>query len=88
MSGDAPAKLSIIQSATLEQRLDGPQILIVDDEAVIGDICSRALTNCRVSQARDGHQALKLIAKTDFDNDVHGFLHSFLHFRDLTEACC
>ena len=57
MSGDAPAKLSIKQSATLEQRLDGPQILIVDDEAVIGDICSRALTNCRVSQARDGHQA-------------------------------
>jgi hypothetical protein len=67
MSRGIPPKLSITQSATVEQRLDGPQILIVDDEPVIGDICSRALIDCRVSQASDGRQALQLIDKTDFD---------------------
>jgi signal transduction histidine kinase len=67
MSRGVPPKLSITQSATLQQQLDGPQILIVDDEPVIGDICSRALTNCRVSQASDGRRALQLIDKTDFD---------------------
>ena len=60
-------ELSAVPSLALEQRLDGPQILIVDDEDVVGDICSRALTNCRVTRAGGGNQALDLIAKTDFD---------------------
>ncbi len=60
-------QLSVSQGAALDKRRDGPRILIVDDEVVVGDICSRALSNCQVSQAVDGRRALQLIDKNDFD---------------------
>ncbi len=63
----AAPELATTQGIELEQRLDGPQILVVDDEEVVVDICTRALANCRVTRASGGKQALKLIAKTDFD---------------------
>jgi signal transduction histidine kinase len=67
MNQDETPKLSITPCAALEQQLAGPQVLIVDDETVIGDICSRALSSCRVSHAENGRQALHLIANNDFD---------------------
>ena len=59
--------LSVTPTVELEQRLEGPQILIVDDEPVVADICARALKTCRITRAGGGRQALDLIAKTDFD---------------------
>ena len=67
MKSPPPPSLSVTPSTALEQRLEGPKILIVDDEAVVAEICSRALENCRVTRASGGQQALALIEKTDFD---------------------
>ena len=67
MSQPYSPRLSVTPTVELEQRLDGPQILIVDDEPVVADICARALKACRITRAGGGHQALDLIAKTDFD---------------------
>lgn len=67
MTKEPSLQLSVSQGAALDQRLDGPRILVVDDEALVGDLCSRALSYCRVSQAVDGRSALQLIDKTDFD---------------------
>lgn len=60
-------ELSVTPSIEVSQRLDGPQILVVDDEPVIGELCARALSHCRISLAGGGHQALELIEKTDYD---------------------
>ena len=67
MTQTTPPNLSLTPSAELEQLLDGPQILIVDDETVVGDLCAQALSHCRITQASGAHSALELIAKTDFD---------------------
>lgn len=42
-------------------------VLIVDDEAIIRDLCSKALKGYRVFQAGDGEQALKIFRKGEID---------------------
>lgn len=42
-------------------------ILVVDDEAVIRDLCARALRGYRVLQATDGEEALRLFGKGGID---------------------
>lgn len=42
-------------------------ILVVDDEAVIRDLCARALKGYRVLQAADGEEALRLFEKGGID---------------------
>lgn len=42
-------------------------ILVVDDEAVIRDLCARALKGYRVLQATDGEEALRLFGKGGID---------------------
>lgn len=42
-------------------------VLIVDDEAIIRDLCSKALKGYRVFQARDGEEALKVFQKGEID---------------------
>ena len=52
---------------TLHQDVQMKTILIVDDEAVIRDLCSRALKGYNVVQAGNGQDALKLFDKGDID---------------------
>lgn len=42
-------------------------VLIVDDEAIIRDLCSKALKGYRVFQAGDGEEALKVFQKGEID---------------------
>jgi two-component system sensor histidine kinase/response regulator len=42
-------------------------VLIVDDEAVIRDLCSKALKGYRILQAGDGEEALKVFRKGEVD---------------------
>src|SRR5512140_644057 len=42
-------------------------VLIVDDEAIIRDLCSKALKGYRVFQAGDGEYALKIFQKVEID---------------------
>jgi len=46
---------------------DLKSILVVDDEAVIRDLCARALKGYRVIQAGDGEEALRLFEKGGID---------------------
>lgn len=46
---------------------DVKTILVVDDEAVIRDLCARALKGYRVLQAGDGEEALRLFEKGGVD---------------------
>lgn len=58
---------SLHSELVLEQRQDRKCILIVDDEAVIRDLCSRALKDYRILQAADGEEALQVYAQGGVD---------------------
>lgn len=51
---------------TLEQEY-AKSVLIVDDEAIIRDLCSKALKGYRIYQAGDGEEALKIFQKVAID---------------------
>lgn len=51
----------------LQQVQEGKRILIVDDEAVIRDLCARALKEYRVVQAADGEEALNIYLQGGID---------------------
>lgn len=51
---------------TLEQE-HAKSVLIVDDEAIIRDLCSKALKGYRIYQAGDGEEALKIFQKGEID---------------------
>lgn len=61
--------LELAQQPALEQRqqLDQKRILIVDDEAIIRDLCARALKGYDVLQAGDGEEALHIFEKGGID---------------------
>ncbi len=61
--------LELSQQPALEQhqRLIQKRILIVDDEAIIRDLCSRALKGYDVVQAGDGEEALHIFEKGGID---------------------
>jgi len=51
----------------LEQRLDSRCILIVDDETLIRELCSRALEDFRVEEAANGAEALAILQRQSVD---------------------
>ena len=62
--------LELSQQHKPELDLDQQQVksvLIVDDEAIIRDLCSKALKGYRVFQAGDGEEALKVFQKGEID---------------------
>ena len=54
------------QNLDLEQQ-HVKSVLIVDDEVIIRDLCSKALKGYRVFQAGDGEEALKVFQKGEID---------------------
>lgn len=61
--------LEAVQKPAMEQRNNQQPkcILIVDDEAIIRDLCSKALKGYRVLQAADGEEALELFEQGGID---------------------
>ena len=51
----------------LVQELPRKTILIVDDEAIIRDLCARALKGYRVVEAADGEEALQIFEQGGID---------------------
>jgi signal transduction histidine kinase len=51
----------------LVQEQQAKAVLIVDDEAIIRDLCSKALKGYRILQAGDGEAALKVFRKGEVD---------------------
>jgi signal transduction histidine kinase len=52
---------------SLQQQIDAPTILIVDDEEVIRDLCARALKDYRTLQAENGKEALNVLDRQAVD---------------------
>lgn len=51
----------------MEQQMNKPKILLVEDDAFLGDLCSKKLTmeNMEVFKAINGQQALDILNKED-----------------------
>ena len=60
-------RLEVQEEPQLLQKAAAPTILIVDDEAIIRDLCARALKNYRILQAENGQEALKILAQETAD---------------------
>lgn len=52
---------------TLEQRQAGPNVLVVDDEEVIRDLCAKALKSYDVTTAGTGEEALEILENQEID---------------------
>ena len=52
---------------TLEIAQNKKSILVVDDEAIIRDLCGRALKGYRIVEAGDGEEALRLFERGGID---------------------
>ncbi len=59
--------LALKNREVLEQRQEGPSVLVVDDEEVIRDLCTRALKSYNVIEAGTGAEALELLAREEVD---------------------
>lgn len=60
-------RLEAREEARLLQKTDPPTILIVDDEAIIRDLCARALKDFRILQAGNGQEALRIYSREKVD---------------------
>ncbi len=54
-------RLEVREEPQLLQEGKSPTILVVDDEAIIRDLCSRALNEYQIIQAENGNEALRLL---------------------------
>jgi signal transduction histidine kinase len=59
--------IALKNKESLELRQQGPTVLVVDDEEVIRDLCSRALKPFHVIEAENGEAALNLLEHEDVD---------------------
>ncbi len=55
------------EEPALRQELRGRTVLVVDDEAIIRDLCAKILKDCRVLHASGGEEALSLWAQEPVD---------------------
>lgn len=60
-------RLETREELELVQETKGRCILIVDDEAIIRDLCARALKDYRTLQAQNGQEALRLLSEQSID---------------------
>ncbi len=54
-------RLEVREEPRLIQEGKQPSILVVDDEAIIRDLCSRALKEYKILQAENGHEAIRIL---------------------------
>lgn len=60
-------RLEMREEPRLLQEGKAPTILIVDDEAIIRDLCSRALKDYQILQAENGEEALRILGDRSVD---------------------
>lgn len=60
-------RLKMQEETRLLQRAETPTILIVDDEAIIRDLCARALKGYRILQAENGQEAMRVLDQRTVD---------------------
>lgn len=78
-------KLEIREEARLLQTTGVPTILIVDDEAIIRDLCARALKDFRILQAENGQEALRIISRESIDLILVDVMMPIMNGLDLLQ---
>lgn len=78
-------RLEAQEDVRLLQRTEKPTILVVDDEAIIRDLCSRALKDFRVLQAENGREALRIYSRETVDLILVDVMMPIMNGLDLLQ---
>ncbi len=79
-------RLAVESELQLQQKIEGKTILVVDDEAVIRDLCAKVLKGYRVLQAEDGEAALRVMDGERVDVVLTDVMMPRLNGLDLLKA--
>ena len=78
-------RLEVREEARLLQKTEQPTILIVDDEAIIRDLCARALKDFRTLQAENGQEALRIYSREKVDLVLVDVMMPIMNGLDLLQ---
>jgi signal transduction histidine kinase len=78
-------RLEVREEAQLLQRAETPTILIVDDEAIIRDLCARTLKDYRILQAENGQEALRVLDHKTVDLILVDIMMPVMNGLDLLQ---
>lgn len=76
-------RLDAQEEARLQQQAEAPTILVVEDEGIIRDLCSRALKDYRILQAENGLEALKILDQQAVDLILTDIMMPVMNGLDL-----
>ncbi|BCR06171.1 hybrid sensor histidine kinase/response regulator [Desulfuromonas versatilis] len=79
-------RLAVERELQLQQKIEDKTILVVDDEAVIRELCSKVLKGYRVLQAEDGEAALGVLEGERVDVVLTDVMMPRLNGLDLLKA--
>ncbi len=78
-------RLEVREEAQLLQQAKTPSILVVDDEAIIRDLCSRILKDYRILQAENGQEALRILDQETVDLILVDIMMPVMNGLDLLQ---
>jgi signal transduction histidine kinase len=78
-------RLEVREEPQLLQRAETPTILIVDDEAIIRDLCARILKDYHVLQAENGQEALRVLDRNPVDLILVDIMMPIMNGLDLLQ---
>jgi len=79
-------RLDVREEPQLLQQAETPSILIVDDEAIIRDLCARILKDYRILQAENGQEALRVLAHSPVDLILVDIMMPVMNGLDLLQS--
>lgn len=79
-------QLEVREEPQLLQQADTPSILIVDDEAIIRDLCARILKDYRILQAENGQEALRVLDHSPVDLILVDIMMPVMNGLDLLQS--
>ncbi len=78
-------RLEVREEPQLLQQPETPTILIVDDEAIIRDLCARILKDYRILQAENGQEALRVLGHEAVDLILVDIMMPIMNGLDLLQ---
>lgn len=78
-------RLEVREESQLLQKTMMPTVLVVDDEAIIRDLCARILKDYRVLQAENGQEALQILDREPVDLILVDIMMPIMNGLDLLQ---
>jgi len=79
-------RLEVREEPQLLQQTETPSILIVDDEAIIRDLCARVLKDYSILQAENGQEALRILDHSPVDLILVDIMMPVMNGLDLLQS--